>query len=216
MLTLVANGVPPPPHLLRSLVKQSKGLVAVDGGLIFCDQANLEPDLILGDLDSAPPFLLEKYQHVPQVKTPDQNKSDLEKAIEYLFSFPIKQLTVCGALGKRIDHTLTNICLLCRYPGKIKFESEEQQCFALLKSCELTCQVGQTLSLIPISSQVTGITTNGLKWELKDETLSKDFVGISNVCLQEKIRITIEEGDLLVTLNTCDLFYPSSSSPYTP
>ena len=201
MLILVANGEPPTPHHLSSLVKRSKGLIAVDGGLVVCDYAKLEPDLILGDFDSAPPHLLEKYSHIPQVLTPDQNKSDLEKTVEYLFNFPIGSLTVCGALGKRIDHTLLNIELLCRYPGKMKFESENEQCFALQKSCELICRVGQTLSLIPISSQVTGIITNGLKWELKKDTLNKDFMGISNVCLQEKITIKHEEGDLLVSLN---------------
>lgn len=200
MYILVANGEPPSPSLLTSLAQTGK-LVAVDGGLIVCDQMHLEPILILGDFDSAPPSLLKKYSHVRQVAMDNQNKSDLEKATESLIQNTDEPLIVCGALGKRIDHTLTNICLLSRYPGKIKFESENERCFALPKSSILTCREGQILSLIPISTQVTGITTLGLKWELKNATLDKHHVSLSNVCEQNKIEITFEEGDLLVCIN---------------
>lgn len=202
MLTLVANGTPPPPALLRTLAEMSEGVVAIDGGLVACERAGVEPDLILGDLDSAPPYLLDKYRHVPQIETPDQNKTDLEKAVDYLFNFRFEYLTVCGALGKRIDHTLTNICLLCRYPGKIKFESEDEMCFALPKMYVLECKKGQKISLIPVSSEVWGLSTQGLKWEIKNKTLNKDFVSISNEAIQEKIAISFEEGDLLITINS--------------
>lgn len=198
-LLLIANGTPPPLYLLQKLAKECDGIVAVDGGLCTCDAAGVQPSLILGDMDSALPSLLEKYKKVPQVPMPDQNKSDLEKAIDYLQ--PFDHLIICGALGRRIDHTLTNICLLSRYPGKIVFESEEERCFALEKKSWLSCEPGQTLSLIPISSEVKNVNTQGLKWELKEATLSKHFVSISNICLQKQILLSFTEGDLLVTLN---------------
>lgn len=202
MLTLVANGTPPSPELVRALAKRSEGVAAIDGGLAVCDRAGIEPDLILGDLDSAPLSLLEKYRHIPQIETPDQDKTDLEKAVEYLFNFRFETFSVCGALGKRIDHTLTNIYLLCRYPCKIIFESEDEICFALTKMHTLNCRIGQTVSLIPISSEVSGVTTKGLKWEMNNKTLNKTCVSISNVALQEKVMIAFEEGDLLVAINT--------------
>ncbi len=200
MLTLVANGESPSKRLLSSLVRESDGLIAVDGGLQACDHAGMTPDIIFGDFDSASPSLLEKYAHVPQVATPDQEKSDLVKAVEYLFNFPFDLLTVSGALGKRIDHTLANICLLSCFPGRMKFVTDSEICFAIPKAYTLTCYPGQTLSLIPISTLVTGITTEGLKWELKNATLKKDFVGISNICCAEQVSICFGEGDLLVSI----------------
>lgn len=200
MLTLVANGAPPALPFLQKLTQKSEGLVAIDGGLVTCDQAGLEPDLIFGDLDSAPAHLLKKYSHVPQIEAPDQNKTDLEKAITYLCNIYFESFTICGALGKRIDHTLLNLFLLAQHPDKIKFESEKECCFALPKTSELKCIKGQTLSLMPISSRVTGVTTSGLKWELNKATLNKKFVSLSNVCLQEKLTITFETGDLLIIL----------------
>lgn len=199
-LLLVANGMSPPPSLLQKIAENCDGVVAVDGGLIACDAADIQPLLILGDMDSAPSYLLKKYEKVSQVALSDQNKSDLEKAIDYLY--PFDRLIICGALGKRIDHTLTNICLLSRHPGKIIFESEEERCFALEKQNVLQCRPGQTVSLIPLSTEVKGVTTQGLKWELKEAALSKSSVSISNVCLQDEVLISFTIGDLLVALNT--------------
>jgi thiamine pyrophosphokinase len=172
----------------------------VDGGLYTCLKYGLQPQLLTGDFDSVSEEIRKELSHIPQIYTPDQNKSDLEKAIAYLFDNGAQEITVCGAVGKRLDHTLTNICLLSRYPGKVKFETDIEICIALPQSAQLMCQPGQILSLIPISTCVQKVFTHGLKWELKGEDLSKNFVGISNICLQTMISISFEKGDLAVCM----------------
>lgn len=198
---VVANGEPPSPQLLQQLFKNHTQLIAVDGGLFTCLEYGLQPQLLIGDFDSVSEKEREQFSFIPQKHTPDQNQSDLEKTLEYLLTLSPEAITVCGALGRRMDQTLTNICLLSRYPGKVKFETDHETCFALLKSNTLACQVGQTLSLIPLSTQVLGVTTQGLKWELKEATLSKHFLSISNLCLQQDIFISFSSGDLVVCLN---------------
>ncbi|MEZ5315422.1 MAG: thiamine diphosphokinase [Chlamydiales bacterium] len=202
MLTLVANGIPPNQIFLSTLAKKSQGIVAIDGGLVACDEAGIDVDLILGDFDSVPQTLLDKYSDLIKIKTPNQNKSDLEKAIEYLVYSGFEMFTVCGALGKRIDHTLKNIHLLCNYPETMQFQSEYESCFAIPKSYILSCKKGQTISLIPISSRVSGVITQGLKWEIKNQTLTKSFSSLSNQAIQEKVSIQFDEGDLLLTINS--------------
>ncbi len=201
---LVANGEPPSEELLQALLKTHTSLVAVDGGLNTCLRFGLEPNMIIGDFDSISDADRKKWSHIPQIHTPDQNKSDLEKALTYLFEQGAQKIpqkiTVCAATGARLDHTLANICLLLRYPEIVKFESDLEICFALPKSVHLECQIGQTLSLIPMSD-CSQIYTQGLKWELQGDNLNKNFVGISNVCLNNKISISFGEGDLLVCLN---------------
>ena len=44
-----------------------------------------------------------------QVHTSDQNKSDLEKTLKYVFAEGAQTITVYERLGKRLDHTLTNL-----------------------------------------------------------------------------------------------------------
>ena len=199
-ILVVANGEPPSGPLLQRLVEEHSQLVAVDGGVIACLQSGYTPHLLIGDFDSISEEIRRNLSHIQQVHTPDQDQSDLEKALAYLFASGAREITVCGAVGKRLDHTLTNICLLSRYPDKVKFENDAERCFALPRSSVLKCQIGQILSLIPASTSVTKVFSQGLKWELTGQSLSKNFVGISNVCLQEKITITFESGDLIVCL----------------
>jgi thiamine pyrophosphokinase len=194
---VVANGEPPSLALLETLLVGHDLLVAVDGGLYACLSCGREPDLLIGDFDSVNQTDREKFAHIPQIYTPEQDKSDLEKALTFLEG---GEITVCGALGKRIDHTLTNIRLLCRYPAKVKFETESEVCFALAHTNELACHKGQTLSLIPMSNSVEGVVTRGLKWELKGEVLDNHFVGLSNRCLQTSVSISLKTGQLIVCL----------------
>lgn len=197
---VVANGEPPSSELLQNLGEQHTTLVAVDGGLYTCLKYGLKPQLLIGDFDSVSKETREECTFISQVHILDQDKSDLEKTLEYLFTLSDQEITVCGALGRRADHTLTNICLLSRYPAKVKFETDTETCFALLKSTILTCQIGQTLSLIPFSTQVEGVVTHGLKWELKGACLNKNFLSISNICLEPQVAITFAAGDLIVCL----------------
>ena len=200
-ILVVANGEPPSSDLLHCLLKKHDKLVAVDGGLHACLDYGVEPDLLIGDFDSISEHMRSQLSKTKQMHTPDQDKSDLEKTLEYLFQEGDAKttITVCGASGKRLDHTMTNICLLCRYPGKVTFESDTEWSMALPSSCTLTCEKGQLLSLLPVSP-VKGVVTQGLKWELRGATLDADFVSISNRCLDTRVSISFASGNLVACL----------------
>jgi thiamine pyrophosphokinase len=195
LIALVANGE------ISGDLRSFETIVAVDGGLVALDRMGISPHLITGDFDSVPLELLEKYKHIPQLHTPDQEHSDLEKAIDFLLRFQPEKLRVFGALGKRADHLIANILLLSRYPEKLVFESFTETLYVINNKSLIKTTPGQTLSLIPLNGPVSGITTRGLKWELANATLDKHFVGLSNVSLNEEIDITHESGDLLLCLN---------------
>ena len=59
---------------------------------------------------------------------------------------------------------------------------------------------GQTMSLIPMNGPVLGISSKGLKWELKNQTLHKHFIGISNIALEKTVEISFLDGDLLCVI----------------
>jgi len=199
-ILVIANGAPPSAPLFERLAQEHDKLVAVDGGLHACLQYNHEPDLIIGDFDSVSPNLRTELTHLKQIYTPDQNKSDLEKALEYLFREENPAvITVLGALSQRLDHTLVNLYLLCLYPGKVIFETETERCMALLQNTSLSCTPGQLFSLIPFS-QATNVVTSGLQWELNDVTLFKQFFSLSNKCLNTQVTITFSSGDLIACL----------------
>lgn len=201
-VALVANGKIPHPTNLASKIQTYPYLIAVDGGLNSCYALGLTPHLIIGDLDSAKAEVISSFEKIPRKTFPkDKDKTDLELAIEHALEMGAKRMTVFGALGGRSDHLIFNVHLLSRYPGKLFFENDDELLFVINKKVDLNCRVGQTLSLLPLNGPATGISTHGLKWELTNGTLDKNFMGISNVALQSKVTIEVASGDLLCALS---------------
>ncbi|MCU9813743.1 hypothetical protein [Paraclostridium sp. AKS73] len=61
---------------------------------------------------------------------------------------------------------------------------------------------GDTISVIPVNGDTTGITLEGLEYPLKDATIEYgDPIGVSNVMESDKCRITVEKGTLLIVKN---------------
>lgn len=102
-----------------------KRLLAADT-LLCCDGAarNLpdsrRPDAVVGDLDSLPAHLLEKFRNCT-VRITEQETNDLSKCFRYLNGIlaaqtePEASVTLFGITGKREDHTLGNLSLLPDY-----------------------------------------------------------------------------------------------------
>jgi thiamine pyrophosphokinase len=199
-VALVANGEIKSFDLISSRLKTFQRIVAIDGGLLHCHQMGVTPDFLIGDFDSCPKDLLQSYSHIPHQKLPkEKDLTDLEAALQFELR-EASHLTIFAGWGGRIDHALTHALILTRYPGQVHLETETEILFALEKESLLDCQVHQTLSLIPLSGKVEGITTVGLKWELQDKTLDANFIGISNRVVRDKVEIRFKTGSLLCCL----------------
>lgn len=200
-VALIANGQIDSLVTLRPSILRHKRIIAVDGGLSYCHQLGIRPALIVGDFDSCPQTLLDQYEDVPKKHLlKEKDETDLEIAINEEFKQGAQKMTLFGAWGRRIDHSLTNLLLLTRHPGKIWMETEKEILFAIDGTAKIHSFVGQTLSLIPINGLVSGITTKGLKWELKESKMDQNFFGVSNVCLKDRIEISVKEGILVCCL----------------
>jgi thiamine pyrophosphokinase len=187
---------------LQSRIASFPMIVAVDGGALHCRRLGLKPHLIIGDFDSCPPEILSLYSDVSCKRFPcDKDETDLELALNELMHPDIEEITLFGALGNRVDHTLGNIILLSRFPGRLFIEDNSERIFIIDKKVFLSCSIGQLISLIPINGPVSDIHTEGLKWKLSGATLDKHFIGISNSAERHEVSISVGQGDLLCCLN---------------
>jgi thiamine pyrophosphokinase len=187
-------------------IRQSKLLIAVDGGIEHCIHAKLRPHLLLGDFDSISPPSLAFFSDVPRVTLPhDKDESDLEVAIQHALAHSEGPIGVFGALGKRTDHLLYNLYLLARYPGRVTLESEKERLFVIRDKHTLIARPGQTISLLPLNGVVKGVSTRGLQWELEDATFDKQWMSLSNVCVGKIVEITLDQGDLLCCIENTKL-----------
>ncbi len=210
-VVLFANGDFPQPEKIQSQISGQDVLIAVDGGLKYITGSNLTPDLIIGDLDSADPKDIEKFQKrgVEIRKFPvEKNETDLELALLASLETQPDEVWVVGALGKRIDQTLGNIFLIAspKFASlDLKLIDGVQEIFMIRSSRTIKGKTGDRVSLLPLNGPVTGINTHGLYYPLENETLAPHQTrGISNKMTQSEANITIREGLLLCIHETFD------------
>ncbi len=181
-------------------------LIGADGGTRHMLALGLMPDAVVGDLDSLEPETVAKLiaQGVDVERYPiAKDQTDLELAIERGLRAGASEILLLGALGGRLDQTLANLLILAQrnWPVPLRL-AEGSQLAQVLRSGEtlmLHAAPGSTVSAIPLSAIVTGITYTGLEYPLHDATLSIGSTrGVSNVVASSPATITIDEGVLLV------------------
>jgi len=203
-IILFANGELPSPENLIPHIHDQDILIAVDGGLNHITHLGLVPDMIVGDLDSINEEELDRYQsmgvRVRQYPR-EKDQTDLEIAIGLALEERIEPIWVVAALGNRLDQTLANIFLLTKPQLQnvdIRLVDGVSEVFLITESAEILGEPGQRVSLLPLNGSAEGISTEGLKYPLKKETLHPDQTrGVSNEMTAHSARVTLQQGLLL-------------------
>lgn len=200
---IIANGASCSEELIGQLLEWSPLVIVLDSAMDRVLELGIKIDVLLGDFDCDfnPEIYLEKQYPLEIVHTPNQDKTDLDKAFDYLIAKGHKAVNVVWATGKRADHTITNITNIVAYRNQLKIVvlDDHSKVFLLQKKYEKWYPKNTTISLIPIG-KVTGITTKNLFYPLKNEELLIGYrTGSSNHVAEDGI-VTIEhqEGDLLL------------------
>ena len=200
---IIANGAACHPELLGQLLEWSPLVIVLDSAMERVMELDIKVDVLLGDFDLG--FNPEQYQTsqypIEIIHTPDQNKTDLEKAFDYLIDRKIPAVNVVWATGKRADHTITNITNITRYRETLKIVilDDHSKVFLLPKKFEKWYTANTPISLIPVG-QVTGIHSENLFYPLQDDSLTIGYrTGSSNRFTKDGIvKIEHDKGDLLM------------------
>lgn len=200
---IIANGASCNPELLGQLLEWSPLVIVLDSAMERVMELDIKVDVLLGDFDRGfdANYYKEKQYPLEIVHTPDQNKTDLEKAFDYLIERKIPAVNVVWATGKRADHTITNITNIARYRDvlKIVLHDDHSRVFLLPKKFEKWYPANTTVSLIPIG-QVTGIHSQNLYYPLENDDLTIGYkTGSSNHVKKDGLVIIKHtQGDLLL------------------
>jgi len=200
---IIANGASCDEELLGQLLEWSPLVVVLDSAIERVIELNIKVDVLLGDFDRDlnPHEFIQSQHPIEVVHTPDQNKTDLEKAFDYLIERKIPAVNVVWATGKRADHTIINLTNIVRYRDllKIVILDNHSKVFVLPRKFEKWYPAKTIISLIPIG-HVSGIHSENLFYPLKDDSLTIGYrTGSSNHVAQDGIvKIEHEEGDLLL------------------
>lgn len=185
-------------------------LIAADGGAKHLAGIGLKPRIIIGDMDSIGAGILNDKGDIMLIPhSPDKDKSDAELAVEYALEQGCEQVIMVAAIGGRLDHTLGNVALVARYPGRIAILDGVSTLVAVDKSekCMLHGQVGTPVSLIPYGSGPFTVRTKGLKYSLADESLYSATHGLSNELSLTEACVCVSNGILLVHIENEDISF---------
>ena len=200
-IAVVSNGEISDLALLSRKLSHFKLVLAVDNGLRHLMAIGRKPDVILGDFDSVSKESLALFPEVPRQSYPtDKDFSDTELAVDFAFLKGAETVTLFGATGGLLDHTLANLFLLAKYPGKLTIETESETLYAVHGFINQTSRPGQRLSLFSLGDQATGVTTRGLKWNLDGATVNSRFFSLSNVILDHEFEVSIQSGTLICVI----------------
>src|SRR6056297_3368452 len=95
-VVIICDGNPPRPEQLKEALKHSSLFIAADGGAFTAKTMGVEPDVIIGDLDS---YSETGGELAKVIHDPDQETNDLEKALAYAYKMEGKDVVVFGATG---------------------------------------------------------------------------------------------------------------------
>jgi thiamine pyrophosphokinase len=202
-----ANGELKHPDSVAALIQDGDYIIAADGGSHHCAQLGITPHLVVGDFDSLGESELKALQASGTRLVrydPRKDFTDLELALEHALKNGAREALVFAALGRRWDQTLANLLLpaaqtLSDLAIRLIDGAQEISLLRGGENCRLEGQVGDTLSLIPLTMEARGILTQGLEYPLNRETLYLGVTrGISNVFSEPQASVALEEGLLLI------------------
>ena len=188
-----------------AIIRAANILIAADGGALPLLRAGLLPQIVIGDLDSLDAASADELaaRGVELRRFPrEKNETDFELALLLAVELQATTIDVVGALGGRWDHTLANVWLLA-HPAlvglRVRLLAPAQTLELVRDEALISGQIGDTVSLIPLSAEVRGVTTRGLLWALDEATLAAHQArGVSNVLLEPPGSVSIREGLLII------------------
>lgn len=179
-------------------------IIASDGGLKILDKLNILPNYIIGDFDSIDKVTLDKYINIEIRKlNPEKDYTDTHMALKLAIELESKDITILGAIGTRMDHTIANIHILREALEKdiqCKIVNSKNEIRLINKKTIISKNSKyKYISLIPITTTVEGVTLTGFKYSLLNDSLKiGQSVGISNEQMDNKGIIDLKSGILIL------------------
>jgi len=187
--------------------KDSDYVICADHGYDHALKYEIVPDLLIGDMDSV---IADADSFPDKLVLPVRKDfTDSETAVRYAMDMHPDEIVLLGFTGTRMDHTLGNIFLLKLLDEKnipAYIDDGNNRIYYFSGKFTVENMVGYTVSLIPVSEAVCGITTFGLDYPLDGENLYfGETRGISNVITENHAGYTAESGSAIVIITRSDV-----------
>ena len=201
-ILIVANGPKVESRIMRQAVAECQIVVAADGGIVACQQTGIEPDYLVGDMDSVASDILFS-KNTRKIYNPDQETTDMQKVLNFTRGLAADEIIVINAFGGRVDHTFANYLILEEFSREIPlqvYDNIGRLRFLRPGRIVVADQVGKIASLWAFSG-VENLNLSGFKYDLTEKNYATPFLGISNKIIKDKTTIVFKKGKLALYLH---------------
>ena len=205
--TLIVSGGNVEDNILDRFKNEFDYIIASDKGLEALDKYNIIPNYIIGDFDSIDKNILDKYINnkniVIKELNPEKDYTDTHMAVKLAIELKSTEIIIVGAIGTRLDHTIANIHILKEaLDNNIKCKLIDNRNEIQLINKKTILELDENykyISIIPLTTKVSGITLKGFKYLLENTTLEIGHsIGVSNEQLEHYAEIDLKEGILVL------------------
>jgi len=198
------GGTPPPPEALAT-VPDGAYVIGADSGIELALGLGWRVDLAIGDFDSVDPAALATAEAAGarvERHPPAKDATDLELALEAAALLDPAEVIVVGPSSSgRLDHLLGGLLALtgdaCAAhpvrgllgPARVHVVRDESH---------LDGEPGELVTLLAVHGPAHGVTTDGLLYPLRSETLEPGSTrGVSNEMTGARATVAVADGVVL-------------------
>ena len=186
-VSVILNGQMPTDDIIINQITNSDYIIAVDGSANKLFDIEIIPDVIIGDLDSLQNI---NNKNIELVVTPDQNKTDFRKTLEWCIEKNILNISIFGISGESEDHFLGNYYTLSDFGEKISWKAFTD--FSMISPCvgrkKFESFTGQKVSLFCMKGSSI-VNSENLEYPLKSYHLKPSDDAVRNLSLEDNFII---------------------------
>ena len=186
-VSVILNGQMPTDYAIINQITNSDYIIAVDGSANKLFDLEIIPDVIIGDLDSLQHI---NNKNIELVKTPNQNKTDFRKTLEWCIEKNILNISIFGISGESEDHFLGNYYTLSDFGEKISWKAFTD--FSVISPCvgnkKFESFKGQKVSLFCMKGSST-VNSENLEYPLQSYHLKPSDDAVRNLSLEDHFTI---------------------------
>jgi thiamine pyrophosphokinase len=198
-LIIINGNLPEIQHFEQDL-NSADLILCADGGANQAITKSIKPDFVIGDLDSIKPEFRSKLKESQLIFRPSQYATDLEKTLQFALEKGVKQVTLIGVSGGRLDHQICNLNIIEKFSHQleIKIIDNTGNGRFIRSNYEFEGKIGQQISLFAFR-KTEGIKTQGLKYPIQNSSMEWAVNdGLSNEIVSNPVKISVEKGCLFI------------------
>ena len=197
-VSVILNGQMPTDDIIINQITNSDYIIAVDGSANKLFDIEIIPDVIIGDLDS---LQNNNNKNIELVKTPNQNKTDFRKTLEWCIEKNILNISIFGISGESEDHFLGNYYTLSDFGDKISWKAFTD--FSVISPCvgnkKFESFNGQKVSLFCLKGSST-VNSENLEYPLQAYRLQPSDDAMRNISLKD--HFIIESTNIILVFQS--------------